>query len=79
MKKSKSTSEWDNPKNVPTLSKHPGVGVREYPSKHKIAEAAHEMKANPPAQLAKTAKKFGRAKARKQRVAIMLAKARKGK
>lgn len=78
MKKGKSTSEWDNPRNIPTLSKKPGVGVREYPSKQKIQAAGHEVKMNPPAQLAKTAKKFGRAKARKQKVAIMLAKARKG-
>ncbi len=115
MKKGKSTSEWDNPKNVPTLTKHPGVGVREYatsakpsygshgeaslapksksiqfgrgkkrgtkayPAKAKIQAAGHEMKVNPPAVLAHTAKKFGRAQARKQRTAILLAKARKGK
>lgn len=79
MKKSKSTSEWDNPRNSPILSRKPGVGSREYPSKSKIESAGHEMKANPPRQLAETAKKFGRARARKQKVAMMLAKARKGK
>jgi hypothetical protein len=35
------------------------------------------MKVNPPKQLAKTARKFGKADANKQRVAIMLSKARK--
>lgn len=62
MKKNK--SEFDNPKN--------------YPSKSAIKSAGHEMKENPPRVLAHTAKKFGKAKAKKQRVAIMLAKARRG-
>ncbi len=50
-----------------------------YPSRDAIKSAGHEMKANPPAQLAKTKKKFGKKRARAQKVAIMLDKARKGK
>lgn len=51
--------------------------MAEYPSKAAIERAGHEMKQNPPKQLAKTAKKFGKSDANKQRVAIMLSKARK--
>lgn len=65
-------SEWDNPKNKPQMSKGPT------PSKAKIEEAGHEIKVNPPAILAKTKKKSGKEQARKQAVAIMLSKARKG-
>lgn len=36
-----------------------------------------EMKANPPKQLAQTARKFGVQRAEKQRVAILLSKTRK--
>lgn len=36
--------------------------------------AFHEMKVNPPKQLAKTAKKFGKADANRQRIAIALSK-----
>lgn len=50
---------------------------KSYPSKSAIERAGHEMKVNPPKQLAKTAKKFGKADAKRQRVAIMLSKARK--
>ena len=39
------------------------------------ADAFHEMKANPPAILAQTAKKSGAAQANKQRIAIALSKA----
>ncbi len=49
-----------------------------YPAKGAIEAAGHEMKMNPPSQIKKTAKKFGKKKARKQAVAIMLNKARKG-
>jgi hypothetical protein len=35
------------------------------------------MKSNPPSILAKTAQKFGPARAKKQKVAILLSKARK--
>lgn len=49
-----------------------------YPSRGAVAEAGREMKANPPAQLARTKKKFGKKRARAQKVAIMLNKARKG-
>lgn len=48
------------------------------PSKSAIEKAGREMKVNPPKQLAKTAKKFGSADEKRQRVAIMLSKARKG-
>lgn len=39
------------------------------------AAAFHEMKVNPPAILAKTAKKSGAGQARKQAIAIALSKA----
>lgn len=41
--------------------------------------AFHEMKVNPPKQLAKTAKKFGKADANRQRIAIALSKSRRTK
>lgn len=72
-------NEFDNPRNKPAFGKKPGVGAREYPSKDKVAEAGKEVKASPPAVLAHTAKKFGRARARKQKTAIILDKARRGK
>ena len=37
----------------------------------------HELKENPPKILAKTARKFGKAKAAKQKTAILLSKARR--
>lgn len=46
--------------------------------KSRVASAGREMKANPPAQIEKTKKKFGKKRARSQKVAIMLNKARKG-
>lgn len=57
-------------------SSKPRFGKR--PPARAIEEAGHEMKKNPPKQLKKTAKKFGKKRARKQAVAIMLSKARKG-
>lgn len=51
--------------------------MADYPAKSKIEAAGHEMKVNPPKQLAKTARKFGKERASKQRVAIMLSKARR--
>ena len=42
-----------------------------------IEAAGHEIKANPPKIIAKTRKKSGAKRAKKQRVAIMLSKARK--
>lgn len=42
----------------------------------KIEEAGHEMKMSPPKILAKTRKKSGALAANKQRIAIMLSKAR---
>lgn len=59
-------------------SNAPRFKSQRYPSKGAIESAGHEMKQNPPKQLAKTQKKFGKKKARKQAVAIMLSKARKG-
>lgn len=49
-----------------------------YPPKKAIEAAGRELKANPPKQLAKTARKFGTASAKRQKVAIMMSKARKG-
>lgn len=76
MKKGKSTSEWDNPKNVPTLVKKPGVGLREYPTKVKAEYGKH-----PEASQAPKSKgiQFGRGKKRQKKAAEILAKARKGK
>lgn len=42
-----------------------------------LQSVGHELKENPPRQLAKTRKKFGAARAEKQRVAILLSKSRK--
>lgn len=75
----KSTSEFDNPINVPILTHKPGVGVREYPSKSKLQAAGEELKENPPAILKSNARKFGRTRQRQQRTAILLAKARKAR
>ena len=58
-------------------ARKPMFGKR--PPPRAIEEAGVEMKKNPPRQLKKTAKKFGKKRARKQAVAIMLNKARKGK
>lgn len=41
-----------------------------------LESVGHELKHNPPRQLAKTRKKFGAKRANKQRVAILLSKAR---
>lgn len=51
--------------------------MAKYPSASKIEAAGHEIKQNPPKILAHTAKKFGKADAKRQRVAIMMSKARK--
>ena len=45
--------------------------------KSKLRQIGHELKVNPPRQLAKTRKKFGAADAEAQRRAILLSKARK--
>lgn len=42
-----------------------------------LKKVGHEIKTNPPRILAKTAKKKGKKQADKQRVAILLSKARK--
>ena len=42
-----------------------------------LESVGHELKVNPPKQLAKTRRKFGAADAKRQRVAILLSKARK--
>lgn len=49
------------------------IGIK---SQAKIEAAGHEMKVNPPKILAKTQKKFGKKRMEKQKVAIMLSKAR---
>lgn len=56
-----------------------GKNSGSYPSKSSIEKAGHEIKENPPAVVKHTEKKFGKAKARRQKIAIMLSKARKGK
>ena len=50
------------------------IGIK---TQSKIEAAGHEIKENPPKILAHTAKKFGKARAKKQKTAIILAKARK--
>lgn len=45
--------------------------------KSKLRQIGHELKVNPPRVLAKTRKKSGAKQANKQRVAILLSKARK--
>jgi hypothetical protein len=42
-----------------------------------LESVGHELKQNPPRILAHTARKFGKEDAKKQRVAILLSKARK--
>lgn len=64
--KKKTYSEWDQ--SSPAM-----------PSKGRIEAAGREIKEDPPAILAKTARKKGKAAAHKQKVAIMLSKARRGK
>ena len=46
-------------------------------SKKILSRVGKELKKNPPKILAKTTKKKGKAQAQKQRVAILLSKARK--
>ncbi len=75
-KKTKYGVEIDSQKADAAMA--PRFKNRSYPARGAIATAGHEMKANPPAQLAKTKKKFGKKRARAQKVAIMLNKARKG-
>jgi hypothetical protein len=43
-----------------------------------LSRAFHEVKHNPPKQLAKTKRKFGAERAGKQRTAIAMNKARRG-
>lgn len=50
--------------------------ARNWPSEASVQAAGHEMKKNPPAVLAKTMAKKGKAAAEAQRKAIMLSKAR---
>ncbi len=76
MKKGKSTSEFDNPINVPTLSRKPGVGVREFPSKVNAEYGKHHEASQAPKS---KSIQFGRGKKRQKKAAEILAKARKGK
>lgn len=48
------------------------------PSKRKLSAIFGELKANPPAVIAKTAARKGNAAANRQRITIALFKARKG-
>lgn len=50
----------------------------DYPKASAIEKAGHEIKENPPAVVKHTERKFGKKRARKQKIAIMLSKARKG-
>ena len=64
------------------LGYNPDEGYAEMPSNPDPSRAAleavgHEMKMNPPKQLAETAAKFGPERMRKQKIAILLSKARK--
>jgi hypothetical protein len=54
-----------------------GAKKGRYPSPGRIEKAGHELKEDPPAVLAKTKRKFGKARADRQRIAIMLNKARR--
>jgi hypothetical protein len=47
------------------------------PSREALEAAGHELKHNPPKILAKTRRKKGKKAANKQRVAILLSKARR--
>ncbi len=76
MKKGKSTSEWDNPKNSPILTKKPGVGVREYATAAKPSYGSHAEASQSPKS---KSIQFGRGKKRQKKAAEILAKARKGK
>lgn len=53
------------------------MAKRQSKSRSKLRAIGHELKVNPPRQLAKTKRKFGAKDANKQRVAILLSKARK--
>lgn len=63
-------NEFDNERNKPSFGP--------LPSKGKIEAAGREMRENPPAILSHTRKKKGKKAANRQRVAIMLSKARRG-
>lgn len=54
------------------------VGYGPTPPKGMLSAAFREEKQNPPAILAKTARKKGKAAANRQRVAIAFSKARRG-
>lgn len=67
------------PKSYEVKVSNDGAGYPpKMPSHEAVKKAGHEVKENPPAILAKTAKKKGKKAARKQKIAIMLSKARKG-
>lgn len=72
-----SISEFDNKSSFDTKKDSGGKRSGSYPKESAIEHSGHELKKNPPKILSRTSKKFGRAKARKQRIAIMLNKARK--
>jgi hypothetical protein len=49
------------------------------PDPRAMQRAGHELRKRPPRILKHTARKFGKKRANKQRIAIMMSKARKGK
>lgn len=49
-----------------------------YPPQGMLSAAFHEVKTNPPKILAKTRRKSGAARARKQAIAIAISKAKRG-
>lgn len=70
MKNGVSVSEFDQKKST--------FGKGATPPSGALQRAGREMKENPPAILAKTARKSGKKRAKKQKVAILLSKARNG-
>lgn len=58
------------------MKRAPQILASKSKNKQLVEAAGHEMKVNPPKILAKTRSKKGAKRANKQRVAIMLSKAR---
>ena len=56
------------------MPEHPGSS---HNTSHVLQSVGRELKRNPPAILAKTRRKSGKARAEKQRVAILLSKSRR--
>lgn len=62
---------------VPSEHEDPNNAIKMKPRAAAVERAGHEIKENPPSIVKKTSKKFGRKRARKQAIAIMMEKARK--